>query len=225
MDTTPKTAPEVKLNENDQREEIRRALHDFVMLRVGGDTKIGEIAPLLEKHTDALYRMFESDLAQYREMHAAMRNSGYFAGPAGVADMVKDVCNYRRHFDRIRTALGVLGHGRLASQITEDVERLARDHKAQEQRDFDFIAHNDMREVLEDAGYSPDADGIKALLEELAERKNATVYMEAVLDGIDPKLRQELPVERAVASVGGELLRARDAMKSIHRITSAQLDR
>lgn len=213
------------LNQNDKREAIRRVLHDFVMLKLTSNTKVGEVAELLERSITTIYQLFEADLTEYREMVDAMKGTGYFNGAAGLTNMVKDHLNYRRYFDRIRLALGVSGQGYLASDITEQVERLAREHYAQQQRDFDFIAHNDMREVLEDAGYSPDADGIKALVEELKEHKRTVIHIETVMDGVDPKLRKEMPFRSAVSAMGGELLRARNVLRQIHRSAAEEINR
>jgi len=82
-----------------------------------------------------------------------------------------------------------------------------------------------MRAALEDAGYSPDADGIKALLEEAQQRKRIVTHIEGVLDGVDPQLRKELPLESAVSVIGGDLLRARDRLAQIHDAAGQELNR
>jgi len=209
------------LNENDKREAIRRILHDFVTLKLHPQASLSQVSSLLDSHTDRLMNLIEEGGAEFGRMKETLRGVSYGDGAAGLTNLVADFRESREAVESIRKMVGSSSF--LPRLIARQVEEVMRE--VHERRNFDSTAHDNMREVLEDAGYSPDADGIKALLEELAERKRVTVYIEGVLDGVNPKLRQELPVERAVAAVGGELLRGREAMKSIHRITSAQLDR
>lgn len=216
-DPHTETAPEVMLNKNDQREAIRRILHDFVMLKLAGDTTIKQVAERLEASTDELYRVFEDDLTQYRAMLDAMLNSSYASGPGGVAMMAQDARKMRESFKAIREAFNDVECPHTAGPIAERVVKLVKENQAHQQERFDFLAHGRMCELLEGAGYSPDEPGVQALLLERNDLHRTVQEVEKAVyfaDLADPKLRQ-FSLSNAVARIATDLVHVRKTLKRI----------
>jgi hypothetical protein len=90
---TPKTAPEVMLNEH---EAVKRILHDFVILRLANDNiTLAQLKVILEDSAKKIMRVFEDDLSEYRQMLLAMQGSGH-DGPGGLVDLVLDAEKMRQ---------------------------------------------------------------------------------------------------------------------------------
>ena len=205
------------MNENDKREAVKRILHDFVMLKLSGNATIDEVASLLRNSADKVYRLFEDDLNQYGQMRERMRNSGYADGPSGISNMVRDVKRHSEDFETIRKAFGDPNLSRYSTLIAAAAEKAIKENKAHQQERFDFLAYGQMCEVLEDAGYSPDADGIKALLGELKEFKHVVTRVESVVDAVDPELRKRQRLEHGVSAMGQQLVTYRSALAHIQQ--------
>jgi hypothetical protein len=112
-------------------------------------------------------RVFEDDLSEYRQMLLAMEGSGY-DGPGGLLDLITEARARWQALESIRLVLGTAAF--LPRLIAEDVVRAVAENQKLQQQHFDSRTYSRMRDALESAGYSPDEDGILALLDDAKPR-------------------------------------------------------
>lgn len=193
---------------------IRRVLHNFVTLKLTNNATLGQVSELLDTSTDELYRFFEDDLTQYRFMLEAMEGSSYY-GPGGLTILVSDARKMRESFRTIRTALNDAKIPHAVGAIAEHVERVVKENAAHQQERFDFQEHGRMCEALEDAGFSPDADGLKALISQHKEAKREVDDVEERLNSHDPALRERWTPAGAVGILITRLRRKDELLRRI----------
>lgn len=192
---------------------IRRVLHNFVTLKLTNNATLGQVSELLDTSADELYRFFEDDLTQYRLMLEAMQGSGYT--PGAVADLVFDVRKMRESFRTIRTAFNDAKIPHAVGTIAEHVERVVKENAAHQQERFDFQEHGRMCEALEDAGFSPDADGLQALISQHKEAKREVGDIEERLNSHDRALRERWTPAGAVGILITRLRRKDELLRRI----------
>jgi hypothetical protein len=217
------------LSTDPRQEQIRRILHDFVILRLQDRTPMGQVHDLISQSTDKINRLFADDQQELEQINKALAEvPGFAPGAIGVRDLVVEVKRLRRNLDEIRGQLPPAyrqNMPQLPKVLADAVKALTEKAQQGEQAAADARTYEQMRQALEDAGFSPDVDGLKALVvnnegnQELAERIRGIVRDNA------PKLAVGgIALASAVGTLAGWLHDQRIALEFIQQRTNNALN-